>query len=220
MQLYRSKIGSFTSFKNFLLICRSGVSFTGNTNMKLIKNLLLLLLLVVTQIAEAQKDESLEKRLKDFLAFNDSMQIEKVLEYTYPKLYTLVPKKQMLEVMQQAFNNEQMTISMDSLKAEKIHPVFTMGGGSYAKIDYSLKMTMQFKDKTTNTKDMVDIMKAQFAEVNAMGNGILVIKQVTAMVAIKDALSKEWTFMNLKENDPLTDQLISKALQAKLATFK
>jgi hypothetical protein len=67
---------------------------------------------------------------------------------------------------------------------------------------------------------MVDIMKAQFAEVNAMDNGILVIKQVTAMVAIKDALSKEWTFMNLKENDPLTDQLISKALQAKLATFK
>jgi len=220
MQLYRSKIGSFTSLKNFLLICQCGASFTVNTYMKYAKNTLLLLLLVISQITQAQKDEALEKRLKEFLVFNETMQIDKVLDYTYPKLFTIAPKAQMLEAMQNAFDNEEMKITMDTLKVQKVHPVFSMGTGSYAKIDYSLVMTMRFKDSTTNTAELVDAMKSQFTDAVAKPNGVLVIKQLTAMVAIKDAISKEWTFVNLKENDPLTSRLLSKELLAKLATFK
>ena len=96
----------FTSLKNFLLICQCGASFTVNTFMKYAKNTLLLLLLVISQITQAQKDEALEKRLKEFLVFNETMQIDKVLDYTYPKLFTIAPKAQMLEAMQNAFDNE------------------------------------------------------------------------------------------------------------------
>ncbi|MDX1936908.1 MAG: hypothetical protein SFU21_07315 [Flavihumibacter sp.] len=188
--------------------------------MKYAKNTLLLLLLVISQITQAQKDEALEKRLKEFLVFNETMQIDKVLDYTYPKLFTIAPKAQMLEAMQNAFDNEEMKITMDTLKVQKVHPVFSMGTGSYAKIDYSLVMTMRFKDSTTNTAELVDAMKSQFTDAVAKPNGVLVIKQLTAMVAIKDAISKEWTFVNLKENDPLTSRLLSKELLAKLATFK
>jgi hypothetical protein len=220
MQLYRSKIGSFTSLKNFLLICPCGASFTVNTIMKKVTRGLLVLLLVITQVAQAQKDEALEKRLKEFLAFNETMQIDKVLDYTYPKLFTIAPKAQMLEAMQNAFDNEEMKITMDTLKVQIIYPVFTLGSGSYAKIDYSLIMTMHFKDTTTNTAELVDAMKSQFTDAVAKPNGVLVIKQLTAMVAIKDDISKEWTFVNLKENDSLTGRLLSKELLAKLATYK
>lgn len=39
------------------------------------------------------------------------------------------------------------------------------------------------------------------------------------MVAIKDEYAKEWSFVELKEDDPMTEKLFTKELLAKLATY-
>ena len=62
----------------------------------------------------------------------------------------------------------------------------------------------------------------QYGEVNVRmeEKGIIRIKVQSPMVAIKDELSKEWTFINQKEGDAMAEKLLSKELLDKLATYK
>jgi hypothetical protein len=93
-------------------------------------------------------------------------------------------------------------------------------------------MKMAFKESesdsvsTEDKKERAEFMRDQMAgeygvdNVNIDSTGSLRIKVTSPMVAIRDSFAKEWTFVNLRENDPLTDRLFSKTLQAKLATYK
>src|SRR5690242_21824822 len=89
---------------------------------------------------------SLEHRLDQFMELTDKMDLEELMEYTYPKLFTIAPKESVLKALKEAYNSEEVRMQLDSLKIEKIYPVFEMENGSYAKIDYSMVMLMDFKD--------------------------------------------------------------------------
>jgi len=194
---------------------------------------ILLCLLFVQFVLLGQKDSALERRLAEFMQVNDEMDLNKVLDYTYPKLYTVVPRDQMLEVLQNTFENENMSIRLDSLHINTIYPVFKVENGSYAKVIYSMNMIMAFK---TNNKDSLtpekkkerdDFMISSLSEQYGAGNvsidpvsGDLKIKMISPMVAVKDEYAKQWSFVNFKENDPLTNRLFSKEILKQLATYK
>jgi len=194
------------------------------------KKILLFLSLFFIQFSfSAQKDTTLERRLAEFMQVNDLMHLDKVLDYTYGKLFTIVPRKQMLEVLQNTFDNEEMSITLDSLRVDAIYPVFKLENGSYAKVIYSFNMFMAFKDTMTTEEKkerddaMVAALGAQYGEDKVSvdpATGNLKIQITSPMVAVKDQYAKEWSFANLKENDPLTDRLFSKEVQKKLATYK
>jgi hypothetical protein len=133
--------------------------------------------------------------------------------------------------MKDGFDNENVKVDMDSLKVDKIYPVFEMDKGSYAKVTYSMVMVMKLK----NTKDSADandhsqneLIKATMNEKYGVENvsmddatGVIRIRTASPMVAIKDNLAKEWCFVNLNDEDPMINKLFSKEVLAKLATFK
>ncbi|MFT3933197.1 MAG: hypothetical protein QM726_06250 [Chitinophagaceae bacterium] len=177
--------------------------------------------------AFSQPVQTLRQRLSGFIEANGAMNLEKVLDYTYPKLFTIAPREQMVEMMKQSFNNEQMSIRLDSLKTDSIYPVFSMQEGSYAKIRYSMKMIMQLKntDADQKKKDAEAIRAAMQSQLPAGrsfidSSGDIIIYTSSVMVAAKDKQSKEWTFMNLKDGDQVVTQLFSKEILDKLATYK
>jgi len=193
---------------------------------------ILLTLLFVQFILLGQKDSSLERRLAEFMHVNDEMELDKILDYTYPKLYTIVPRDQMLEVLQNTFENENMSIHLDSLQINTIHPVFKLENGSYAKVIYSMNMFMAFKNDREDSltdekrKERDDFMLSSFSEQYGAGNvsidpasGYLKIKIVSPMVAVKDEYAIQWCFVNFKENDPITHRLFSKEVLKKLAAY-
>lgn len=194
---------------------------------------LLICLLLVQFILLGQKDSALERRLAEFMQVNDVMDLNKVLDYTYPKLYTIVPRDQMLEVLQNTFENENMSIQLDSLHINTIYPVFNLENGSYAKVIYSMNMLMAFKNNKEDSltpekkKDRDDFLLSSLSEQYGAGNvsidpvsGYLKIKMVSPMVAVKDEYAKQWSFVNFKENDPVTNRLFSKEILKKMATYK
>jgi len=193
---------------------------------------ILLSLLFVQLILLGQKDSSLERRLAEFMQVNDEMDLNKVLDYTYPKLYTIVPRDQMLEVLQNTFDNENMSIRLDSLHINTIYPVFRLENGSYAKVIYSMSMGMAFKNNEDSLtaekkKERDDFLLSSLSEQYGAGNvsidpvsGYLKIKMVSPMVAVKDEYAKQWSFVNFKENDPVTNRLFSKEILKKMATYK
>lgn len=192
----------------------------------------LLLCLIISQVVSAQKDAELEKRLNEFMVINDSMDLNKVMDYTYPKLFSIVPREKLVEAMQAAFDNEEMTIKLDSFKINTIFPVFKLENGLYAKVMYSMIMLMAFKedkkdslsaeDKKERDDFMISHMESEYGKGNASidpATGFLKVKVTSPMVAIKDSYAKQWSFVNLEENE-MTGRLFSKAVLAKLATYK
>jgi hypothetical protein len=180
-------------------------------------------------LAFAQKDPELKKRLNSFIQATQAMDFNKILDYTYPKLFTFVPREQMLDALEKSLHNDQLSISFDSIKIDSLFPVFTMAGGNYAKINSSMTMTMKLnfpKDepdssKTAANTQLVAAMQGQFgADKVVFNNGSIIIRVNTPMVAVKDQYAKEWSFSNLKDNDPINDKLFSKELLNKFASYK
>jgi hypothetical protein len=181
---------------------------------------------------QAQQDTALHTRLAAFMQVNEAMDMEKVMDYTYPKLFTLVPREQMIEVMHATFENEEMTIKLDSLKIDSIYPEFTLPEGRFAKVTYSMKMIMQMKKAADDTltaeefdernEEVASYMRMQYGEdkvyYNKETNSVVLYIQ-SPMLAIKDEHSPQWTFINLKDEDPMMDMLLSKDVQKALTNY-
>ena len=180
---------------------------------------------VASGFSQFVKDSAeLSSRLEMFMQYNRDMNFEKMMDYIYPKLFTIAPKEQIKEAMESALNDDELTIKLDSLKTEKIYPLFASGNNRYAKISYSMLILMSTKQQkdSTDMSEIVPVMQTQYGEENVRFDkktNTLIIYQKVDMVAIKDELSPEWTFMNLKIGDPLMDSLLDKELLAKFYSY-
>ncbi len=175
------------------------------------------------------KETSLEQRLADFMKVNDEMDFEKVMDYTYPKLFTLAPREQLVKVMKDAFSSEEVKVELDSLRIDTVFAVFKIGDGSYAKVKYSMNMLMTFnndKDSAATEDGGVDYVLMSIAEKYGSENvskdlktGVITIRHTSDMVAVKDEYAIEWCFVNLNKEDPMINKLFSKEVLDKLDTY-
>lgn len=185
---------------------------------------LLLTILVLTGYAQ-QPDSSFRIRLDSFFHLNHLKEIERVLDYTYPKLFTIVSREQMLEVMKNTFDNEEMTITMDSLKLVKTWPMLSLPEGEFVQMEYSMIMRMQFRQMdSTNTPDKMEmissLMEMKYGAGNARYDSVsnqILIHIKSPLLAIKDELSPQWTFVNFIKDDPITPMLLSQDIIDKLS---
>jgi hypothetical protein len=172
----------------------------------------------------------LEQRLDEYMKLNDEMKLEQLMDYIYPKLFTIAPKAEILNAMKEGFSNEELSVELDSVKVEKIHPIFEIGDGSFAKVDYSMVMVMNvtFDGDRTNQADHVqkvktiaETMKEKYGSKNVKVDekGIIRIWEKNKMVAVKDEYAKEWSVVSLKEEDPTMSKIFSKEVLDKLATY-
>jgi hypothetical protein len=184
--------------------------------------------LVVGIIASAQQDTSLVKRVNEMLKFTQLKDFEKVIDYTYPKLFTIAPKDVLIATMQNAFETDEFTIELDSVKILTIFPVFVIDDTSYVKVKHTMLMKMKYKKPYDTTdrvskESMVSIMEQRFGKGKVRFDPIansLNIFMVPDMVGIKDKSSK-WTFANLNEDNPeMLAMLFSKKVLDKLKEFK
>lgn len=168
----------------------------------------------------------LKQRMQDFMAANQKQDFKKVLDYTYPKLFELVPKATLEESMKEAFATPDFVMKTDSLHIDSLYPVFKSGKGQYAKVDYSMVMRVILKaaDSTGQLKDTyIMAFTGKFGAENIRrddaGNAIHIIVH-SKMIAAKDDISKNWTFVNLREGEQMMEKLFSKEIMDKIATYK
>lgn len=189
----------------------------------------LLVFALFTQLSYGQKDTSFLGRLNAVLRFTRLKDIDKVMDYTYPKLFTIVPREQLVEAMKGSYETDDFITELDSVNIIKVFPVFKINDGSYAKVKHSLLMKMKYKepldtsDKEGNN-EMIKSMEEQFGKGNVrfdIAANSLNIFMIADLVAIKDQFSANWTFVNLDEDNPaMLDMLFSKEVIAKLKEFK
>jgi hypothetical protein len=193
------------------------------------KKLFLALLFVgFAVIGKGQEDTSLVNRLNAILSLTQIKDLEKVMDYTYPKLFTIAPREAMIAAMKSAFESEDFNIELDSLKILKIFPIFKINDTSYVKVRHSMLMKMKYIEPYDSTQKeekefMVSLMSQKFGEGNVRYDPIansLNIFMTPDMVGIKTAASK-WTFANLNEDNPqMLDMLFGKQLLNKLKEYQ
>jgi len=193
------------------------------------KKLFLALLIVgIPIISNAQEDTSLLNRVNAMLSFTQVKDLEKVMDYTYPKLFTIVPKETLIAAMKSAFESEDFIIELDSVRILKIFPIFKINDTNYVKVRHTMLMKMKYMGSYDSTKKeqkelMVSLMSQKFGKENVrfdpVANSVNIF-MTPDMVGIKDKSSK-WTFANLNEDNPqMLNMLFGKQVLDKLKEYK
>ena len=178
--------------------------------------------------AVAANDPSLESRLNEYMKSNQDLNFERMMDYIYPKLFEIAPKEDMIKAMNSFFDSKEMKVKMDSIHVTKIHPIFSMGDGQYAKVEYSMVMYMDFSPAENEVGDSAQnklvekSMATKYGDENVSldSAGVLKIRTGTPMVAVKDKYAKEWSFVSLKDDDPMIHKLFTQEVLDKLATYQ
>lgn len=193
------------------------------------KSLLLVLPFFVFRVmGHAQQDTALVNRINQMLKVTQLKDLEKLLDYTYPKLFTIVPRESMIEILKETYHSDEFSVEADSVEIIKIFPVFVIKDTSYVKVKHSMLMRMKFK-KPLDTSDiesklvLVAIMEQKYGEGNvrfdADANALNILAE-PYLVGIKDKTSNTWTFVNLDEDNPvILELLFSQAVRNKLKEY-
>jgi hypothetical protein len=190
--------------------------------MKKLTFLLLLSFFTFAVSAQNSTDAQLNKRLQTYMTLSKELDFAGVMDYMHPKLFTIVPKEQLVQTMETAFNTPGMKITFDSMAVVAIGPVYKTGSASYRKVDYFMSMSISLGDSLDLTdKQVADIMLASFKQgfpgkkvsVATATNSILVSGK-ELMFAIKDAQAPEWLFLGYDRSNPkMVQQLYPKPVR-------
>lgn len=186
------------------------------------KCLFFLLLLLTTLAASAQTtDAQLNQRMAAYLQLNKALQFDQIMDYIHPVLFTVAPKEAMKQSLEQAFNNEQMKITIDSIQVLTVGPDFKEGEAVYKKVDYFMGISMVFKDNAledeTFRQAITERMKEGFKGKTVRydeSKKALVVQGTEIMFAIKDNAKAAWMFLGYQKNPQLVEAIFPKAVIA------
>ena len=181
--------------------------------------------LILSVAGKSQQDARLLARLDSMLLVTQEMNLEKILDYTYPKLFTIATREQMADAMKSSFETEDFKTTLDSLKIGKVHPVYSTKEGQYAKISHTMLMRMHFTEtiEEEQSKAVIPAMENEFGIGKVRFDkekNTIIISLSSEMVAIQDEYAAEWCFVNYNEKDSLVNLLFSKEVIEKLKEYK
>jgi hypothetical protein len=178
--------------------------------MKLIITFLLISTLSFAQSVEALKSES--KKMYD-ASYN--MDFEKVLDYTYPKIFDIVSKDVLLQGMDQAFQNDVLRIRLVFPEPKfSYSELKKIEDRTFCVIRYNSAMRIIFEEPlsaeqiTEMTNSFNENMKNKKVTFEKSRNGFYVEGE-EIMIAVADELTNsEWKFINYDSNQSRIFQMI------------
>jgi hypothetical protein len=169
--------------------------------------------ITTTNLTESQTEEI--KTL--FIDYLNEIQTEpkdwnKIIDFTYPKLFTLMPETDMIDLLKKSFKNEIFYTSFDKMELKKIKQSFSYKDIFYTKVLYKSVMTFHFekseKQKESEFNDYITFMlsayKNQFkdSEVTKINNDISISGIKTIIAIHTDKLDKSCYMLELlKDNE-------------------
>ncbi len=179
--------------------------------------------------AYAQEDTALVNRVSQLLKYTQSKDLEKIMDYTYPKLFDIAPRELMISTLEETYENDDFNIELDSVNILSIFPVFIVNDTSYVKLTHSMLMKMKYKEPL-DTSDMeskymlVAILEPKYGTGNVRFDSAansLNIYMKPDILGIKDKTSHTWTFITINDENPLIlEMLFSQAVLNKLKEYK
>ncbi len=181
-----------------------------------------ILFLLASVLGFSQTLESMKVEVQKIYDLTIEKKYDIVLESTYPKIFEIVPKQAMKKVMDNMFDNEQMTLTI-----EKVNPDFTFSdfiiieGAKYCIIEHNNKMTMKFKEDLGEGKEFIltglkENMKGYTVTLDEKTETFIVDGKAK-MIAISDQLTNgTWKYINYNGESPMMEKVLGKEVLKKL----
>lgn len=181
------------------------------------KNILLLaFVLLSSTLTFAQDKKSLEERTQAVYkaTTNSSGDYAAVTEYTYPKVFDIVPKETLIEVMNSILNSPEVKISILDIKPDfSYNTIKKIDDAYYCLVDHNLGMKMTFTEDIPSEQGVMikeqlkSTMETEDIVFNDEENSFTIKKKAT-MLAIADSYTNnQWYFLNL--GDKGSERLIA-----------
>ncbi len=188
------------------------------------KKFLLTLLVAVTVLASAAQvkdsDPQLIQRLNKYMQLSKDLKFDQLMDYTYPALFKIAPKEAILQSFEQAYNNEEMQIVIDSIAIQSIGPDFRQQEARFKKIDYFMSIRLRYKDtalladadfKNRMLKGLEGGFPGKTINYNDKDHSFAVAG-TEMMFAIKEAPVAAWMFIGYNKNPELIKALFPQAV--------
>ena len=167
--------------------------------------------------AQAYKD-SINAQFLRYTDFLKNKEFAKSTEYLNPELFKLIPKDQIIAMIEKTYNNPMVSFSLENPTILSIGESRLINGTHFSKLQYSNFLLMHYnvvEGKVSDTSATRLSLAKQFGQENVTYNNvtdtykIFVVKDVIASSVDK----KKWTFVVVEEKQkPMLLRFIPKEL--------
>lgn len=182
------------------------------------KSITLFLVLTSYFFGFAQDLNSLKNEAEKMYATAITLDLDKILDQTYPKVFEIASREQMKDVLNDAFNNEAMTIKM-----VKTDPKFTfgeikkIGNQTFCVFEHENRMTMTFKEDMGDSAEMMlEMMKESMEASEATYDDktfTFTLQKRAKVLAVSDELTnKTWKYVNIEKDGSLIQMLFDEKI--------
>lgn len=183
--------------------------------------MLLFLLPLVTTAQSAARQAGITEKLDQFFEATQNKEWNQVLDLTYPKLFDLVPREQMLGIFEN-MEADGMTFEMSDMKIKKIYGEEDYEGETFSAVDYAMQLKIILKGESFN-EQALDFMKTSFETTYGADkvtvdrpNKTFVIKADKTLFAIADTGTDNWHFIEKNaEQMMILEQIIDSEVLGK-----
>jgi hypothetical protein len=181
------------------------------------KIILIVFFTVLSNSIFAQSMESMKIEAEKAFTNTYELNYNKILDGTYPKVFEILDRKLMLQVLKSTFEgNEEMSIKLNKVDPNfKFGEIFSIGNQKFCFIDHDLSLTLIMKEKmkSDEAEMMLSLFKTAMETEDITYNKkerSFTINKVSTMIAISDEYTKnEWKFINKDKNNVLAKKLFS-----------
>lgn len=170
----------------------------------------------------AQDLASLKVGIQKIYSATTTLDYDVILESTYPKLFEIVEKEKMKEVLVSTFNgSEEMKVKLLSVDPEfSFGKIKKIGTKTFCLINHNLAMQLIFKDTIEDSKIFIKEFKKSMdtksVTYDKETNSFTIIVRST-MIGIHDEYTNnEWRFLNKEKGNVLFDKLFDEAVKKEL----
>jgi len=189
------------------------------------KLLVTVIVMFITNTVFSQDLKSLELETNKMFKATSKMNYDEILDFTYPKLFDIISREQMKELLEMTFNNEDFTISFLQLDPNFDYgPIKKIENKSLCMIKYNLGMAMQFNEVVDDEtiEVMINTLKAQGESYNDVkfdkAKNTFLIKGISTMIGVADEITdNKWKFITYdKSKRQIAEMLLSDSILNKL----
>jgi hypothetical protein len=185
------------------------------------KIILFLLALQVSVVAFAQDAQIIQKDFQTIINHTRKLEIDKVLDMTYPPLFKVMPKAQMSAMAKGMLSGMGIkTIYEQVPLGLTLSPVKKLGAATICLGKYNQSMILE--SSQPSLLDMMSKAKMGDSKVEKIGPTKVRIKGINYLLAIKDANTNgTWKYLRYDEQDATTNaKILPKEIAAGAAALK
>ncbi len=177
----------------------------------------------------AQGNAEIKKIANKMFVDMNNRDYDAILDMTHPKVFEIVPKDQMKNVLKSTFEgSSEFSIEIPKTIPEfKISKLFTEKENdlSYAFVSYDMSMNMTFHNQEfddESKKMMIGVMKAKDMDVTFVSNNSMNVLMNNRMtIVLKDTTTNDkWVMVNYDPDSPLFYQILSSDLLEMAKSYK